>query len=349
VITFDEFKEAFALLKPVDLVRLFSRTSEMFEMSSSEMMADLAQLSRPAKAPATASTGSALTGRSADLVRMLFGGLSAVVAQSFCQPIETVKVRLQNESGLSAKRYGTFPGAFSLIVKEEGARSLWKGMAPAAGRELSYSTLRFGLYAPIKALVHPGSSPEPLWSKILAGGLAGGMGSAISNPFDLMKARMQASTDTPPKSMSSVFREIVQKDGVVGLWKGTSTTVSRAVILGSVKLASYDEIKGGLVKTGLDPKGLPIILASSVCTGLLVSAASAPADFARTRYMTSKNPDGSPTYKSGLDVVRKVVSTEGPRALYRGFFPQWARIAPYSILQFVLWEKMCAAVGIKAV
>lgn len=327
----------------------------MFEMSSSEMMADLALLSggrrttTSATAPVAAGASSALTGRTADLVRMLFGGLSAVVAQSFCQPIETVKVRLQNESGSGTKKYGTFPRAFSLIVKEEGGRSLWKGMAPAAGRELSYSTLRFGLYAPIKAIVHPGSTPEPLWSKIVAGGLAGGLGSAISNPFDLLKARMQASTETPPKSMSSVFAAIVEKDGVLGLWKGTSTTVSRAVILGSVKLASYDEIKGGLVKFGMDPKGLSIILASSVCTGLLVSAASAPADFARTRYMTAKNPDGTPTYKSGLDVVRKVLSSEGPRALYRGFFPQWARIAPYSILQFVLWEKMCAAVGIKAV
>ena len=33
---------------------------------------------------------------------------------------------------------------------------------------------------------------EPLWSKVLSGGLSGGVGSAISNPFDLLKVGVKA-------------------------------------------------------------------------------------------------------------------------------------------------------------
>lgn len=40
----------------------------------------------------------------------------------------------------------------------------------------------------------------------------------------------------------------------------------------------------------MDPKGLPLIISSAVVTGLAVAATSAPADFARTRFMTSKDP-----------------------------------------------------------
>jgi len=40
----------------------------------------------------------------------------------------------------------------------------------------------------------------------------------------------------------------------------------------------------------MDPKGLPLIISSAVVTGLAVAASSAPADFARTRFMTSKDP-----------------------------------------------------------
>jgi hypothetical protein len=138
------------------------------------------------------------------------------------------------------------------------------------------------------------------------------------------------------------------------LWKGTSTTVTRAVILGATKLASYDEIKTQLNRRlHLDPKGMPSILAASVGAGLLVSLTTAPTDFARTRLMTASQmarQTGLPVqYKSGFDVIRQVVRSEGFFALYKGFGCQWARIAPYSILQFMAWEQLCYMFGLDAV
>jgi hypothetical protein len=59
---------------------------------------------------------------------------------------------------------------------------------------IDYTSVRFGLYSPIKKLlIGETTSPAevPLWKKILAGGLAGGLGSAIANPTDLVKIRMQ--------------------------------------------------------------------------------------------------------------------------------------------------------------
>ena len=81
-------------------------------------------------------------------VRLGTGGIAAVTAQTICQPIETVKVRLQNESNAAegAKRlYKGFGNGFRVIAAREGVLGLWKGMLPAAGREMSYSSLRFGL------------------------------------------------------------------------------------------------------------------------------------------------------------------------------------------------------------
>ena len=57
-------------------------------------------------------------------------------------------MRLQAEAaGTAPQRYGGMGNALRLVVAEEGVLALWKGMAPSALRELSYSTLRFGLYA----------------------------------------------------------------------------------------------------------------------------------------------------------------------------------------------------------
>jgi hypothetical protein len=54
---------------------------------------------------------------------------------------------------------------------------------------------------------------------------------------------------------------------VEGLWRGMSTTVSRAVIIGSVKLACYDEVKLALNRIGLANGSAQQIGAAAVTTG----------------------------------------------------------------------------------
>ena len=79
------------------------------------------------------------------------------------------------------------------------ARARSVGMVPSALRELSYSTLRFGLYKPIKTAIGAGTQREtPLWKMVVAGGLAGGVASYIANPTDLLKTRMQADLTQNP-------------------------------------------------------------------------------------------------------------------------------------------------------
>ena len=81
------------------------------------------------------------------------------------------------------------------LAREEGVgrRGICKGIEASALREATYSTMRIGLYEPIKRAVGA-DNPEtaPVWKKYLAGALAGLCGSAISNPADLVKIRMQS-------------------------------------------------------------------------------------------------------------------------------------------------------------
>jgi len=97
---------------------------------------------------------------------------------------------------------------------------------------------------------------------------------------------------------------------------------------------------------------VPLQLSCSVVAGLAIASTTAPIDFARSRLMVhahaSSGTSGGGT-ASGLAVVRWAVASEGWRALYRGFLPQWLRCAPYTVLQFVAWEKLCAAAGVRAV
>ncbi len=60
-------------------------------------------------------------------------------------------------------------------------------------REGIYSTMRLGLYEPFKEIFGAKDRARtPLYKKILSGAMSGAIGSAIANPTDLVKIRMQA-------------------------------------------------------------------------------------------------------------------------------------------------------------
>jgi solute carrier family 25 protein 14/30 len=267
--------------------------------------------------------------------------VAGVFAQSVVQPIETLKVRLQADS--TPPKYKSMPHAFRLVVTNEGVAGLWKGMSPAALRELSYSTLRFGLYKPIKTALGAGTARDtPVWKMLAAGGAAAGIAGLVSNPTDLLKVRMQAE-EGAARSMAAHAREVYVSSGrrVLGFWRGASTTVVRAVTLGAVKMATYDSSKAAVEDwAGFRQGTLANTLAASTITSANVIFWSAPVDFLRTRVMTG---DGS----AGMaQIVAQQVKANGPLVMWRGWLPQYMRLLPYGTLQFLFMEQLATALGV---
>eukprot|EP00581_Thalassiosira_minuscula_P000198 CAMPEP_0183736628 /NCGR_PEP_ID=MMETSP0737-20130205/49798_1 /TAXON_ID=385413 /ORGANISM="Thalassiosira miniscula, Strain CCMP1093" /LENGTH=88 /DNA_ID=CAMNT_0025970681 /DNA_START=2 /DNA_END=264 /DNA_ORIENTATION=+ len=88
---------------------------------------------------------------------------------------------------------------------------------------MTYSSLRMGLYEPIKDVfivygnVEP-NSPLVKWSSAF---LSGAIGAAIFNPFDLVKVRFQSQLpgeDKPYSSIRHAVQTIYQTEG--GLVRG---------------------------------------------------------------------------------------------------------------------------------
>ena len=72
-------------------------------------------------------------------------------------------------------------------------------------REASYSTLRLGLYEPIKRNL---GNEGAVWTKFVAGALSGMIGSALANPADLLKTRAQAQEPGDYKPLRWFVKEI---------------------------------------------------------------------------------------------------------------------------------------------
>lgn len=140
--------------------------------------------------------------------------------------------------------------AMVTITKEEGIIALYSGIKPAILRQAVYGTIKFGTYYTLKkSAVERGyltdsNGEENVWGNISCAALAGAVSSAIANPTDVLKVRMQVKGNSvTQKSLAHCFKEIYKKEGVRGLWKGVGPTANRAATIAAVELPVYDFCK----------------------------------------------------------------------------------------------------------
>ena len=78
-------------------------------------------------------------------------------------------------------------GTVTKISGDEGVAALWKGVNAAWLREASYTSLRLGLYEPIKVAFGAAGSDASFLKKFAAGSAAGALGSLAGSTSNLAK------------------------------------------------------------------------------------------------------------------------------------------------------------------
>jgi len=148
---------------------------------------------------------------------------------------ETVKTRMQvSGSSISV--------TVSELAGKEGIAAFWKGLTFAYGRELSYTSVKLGAYAPVRDAMGAGKD-APFYMKFLAGAITGGVGSAIGNPFDVLKTLAQTNKDKSIPLMTLV-KDMYTQQGIAGFYRGVEANIMRACVLNATKMGCYDISKG---------------------------------------------------------------------------------------------------------
>ena len=80
------------------------------------------------------------------LKNFAIGGMSGMIATSFIQPIDMVKVRLQLKSEARSANMSPFTVAREIYSQEGGVKAFYKGIDSALLRQAVYATLRLGIY-----------------------------------------------------------------------------------------------------------------------------------------------------------------------------------------------------------
>ncbi|XP_015517372.1 mitochondrial 2-oxoglutarate/malate carrier protein [Neodiprion pinetum] len=276
-------------------------------------------------------------------IKFLIGGVSGMGATCFVQPLDLIKNRMQ----LSGTKVSTM-SVVTGIIKNEGFFSFYAGLSAGLMRQATYTTTRLGIYTWLFELASKDGQPNFV-TKAALGMAAGCVGAFVGTPAEVALIRMTADGRLPlaeRRNYKNVFHalfRIIRDEGILTLWRGAIPTMGRAMVVNAAQLASYSQAKQALLDTGYFQENITLHFASSMISGLVTTAASMPVDIAKTRIQNMKIVDGKPEFKGALDVLGKVVRNEGPLALWKGFFPYYARLGPHTVLTFIFLEQMTAA------
>lgn len=145
--------------------------------------------------------------------------------------------------------------------------------------------------------------------------------------------------------MVQVGSSLMKSQGISGFYRGLEANIMRAMVLNGTKMACYDTIKGKVVASGIVKDGSSLLaqFLSAMGAGFFMVCTVAPFDMIRTRLMNQ--PPDAKIYKNFFDCGMKIVTNEGPQALYKGFIPIWSRFAPTTCLQLVIFERLRGLLG----
>lgn len=277
-------------------------------------------------------------------LRLVLTCASAIVAETFTFPIDTTKTRLQ----LRVESSGSLQTALG-IARQEGITALYKGLPPALIRHTFYTTIRIFSYEQLRNIAASGhqENPLPLISKALIGGLSGIIGQVVASPADLIKVRMQADgrmVNPRYSGLADALLKIVRAEGVAGLWRGVLPNVQRAFLVNMGELACYDQAKRAIIGRSICGDNVLAHTLASMLSGLSATALSCPADVVKTRMMNQAGKE----YRGSVDCLLKTVRKEGVMALWKGFFPTWARLGPWQFVFWVSYEKFRSIAGLSS-
>ncbi|KAJ1031847.1 hypothetical protein NDA13_002233 [Ustilago tritici] len=278
-------------------------------------------------------------------------GFGNAISAACTNPADIVKVRQQL---MLDKSRANFIGVASEMIRKEGVKAMWNGVKASCLRELTYSTVRFGLYETFKDFYGTalGLGDTSFGLKALSGISSGAIGSAFACPTDLIKVRMQAVQPTgqrPYRNTLIAFSHVYHEGGgglipgIRSLYRGVGPTVIRAAVLTSSQIASYDQVKNMLKSNRIMQEGLPLHFSASMVAGFVCSLTSAPFDTVKVRLMQDKSRE----FKTAFDCLANLVAHEGPFALYKGFAMCWTRLGSHTVISLILFERFRTLFGVK--
>ncbi|XP_071446189.1 solute carrier family 25 member 35-like [Hetaerina americana] len=284
------------------------------------------------------------------------GGLAAMGAGFFTNPMEVIKTRMQLQGelrsrGLYTVHYRNFFHAMYTVAKVDGVTALQKGLVPALWYQLALNGVRLGAYQFAEnqgwTLNKNGQTSAP--KSIIIGALAGCAGSFTGSPLYLVKTHLQSQAtgsiavghQHQHSGMGQALMGIYKQYGIQGLWRGVMGSMNRVLVGSAAQLSTFTITKEWLEEKHIfQPNSLMNTILGSMLCSIVAGILMTPFDVISTRlYNQGVDKSGRGLMYTGVyDCFTKTLQAEGMYGFYKGFTASYARLGPHFILTLLFWD-----------
>lgn len=278
------------------------------------------------------------------------------------------------------RSYGTF-AMIRRIFSREGLSGLYAGLAPTLVMAVPNTVLYYSAYDEIvwnlrkirtsssssSSSTHQSSvssSPSFDWSPLLAGASARVLATSVTAPFEMLRTRQAAAVgqnETPTHGIWRALRDIMQKEGVMSLYRGLGPTLWRDVPFSSIYWLSLEHLRQAVALESDAPypasEQFIITFLSGALSGAIAAAVTTPFDVVKTRQQavqhslelvtdTACTHNGATAYHhhvthpmvGTLAHLRHIAHTEGMKALWSGNQARMLKVAPGCAIMITTYE-----------
>ncbi|XP_061925223.1 solute carrier family 25 member 44-like isoform X2 [Entelurus aequoreus] len=189
---------------------------------------------------------------------LVAGGAASLVAQSITVPIDVVSQQLmmqgqgehlsrfrlhsKSETGKPKRVFGQTRSIVTQIFAADGLPGFYRGAVASLLTYIPNSAVWwpfYHFYAEQLSNLAPSDCPH-IVLQAMAGPLAAATASTVTNPMDVVRARVQVEGRT---SIIDTFRQLIRDEGVWGLTKGLSARIISSTPTAIVMVVGYETLK----------------------------------------------------------------------------------------------------------
>jgi len=200
-----------------------------------------------------------------------------------------------------------------------------------------------------------GFDPVKFSKDLLTGGTAAAISKTAVAPIERVKLLLQVqdaqktiTVDQRYKGIIDCFSRVAKEQGFWSLWRGNLANVIRYFPTQALNFAFKDTYKRLFIEGVDKKKEFWKFFAGNLASGGAAGATSLcfvyPLDFARTRLAADVGKGANREFKGLIDCIGKVLKSDGPIGLYRGFFVSVQGIIIYRASYFGFFDTIKALV-----
>ncbi|XP_057661516.1 calcium-binding mitochondrial carrier protein SCaMC-2 isoform X1 [Diorhabda carinulata] len=273
------------------------------------------------------------------------GGVAGAVSRTCTAPLDRLKVFLQVNPSRQK-----IVDCFQNMLKEGGARGLWRGNGINVLKIAPETAIKFAAYEQVKRLIK-GDSQHVLsiYERFVAGALAGGFSQSAIYPLEVLKTRLALRKTGQYKSIADAAYKIYVTEGLRSFYKGYIPNILGIIPYAGIDLAVYETLKKKYFKThsSNEQPSFWTLLACGSASSTLGQMCSYPLALVRTRLQAHvSHPSVDPSSGTMTGVFRSIIEREGFFGLYRGITPNFIKVMPAVSISYVVYEYSSRLLGV---